>query len=328
MTKVGVIGAGGMGNVHTRKYLQMKDVEVQFFEVSPERREAFAATHKIGAVGSLDQLVQWADALDICLPTDRHLEVALQTISAKKPTLIEKPMASDVAQCRAIRAAEKEHGTMVMPGQVVRFFPEFERAHQLVKQGKVGKPSAIRMRRGGKAPTGSEGWFQDLERSGGVLLDVAVHEFDWVHWTFGLPKTVTARSVRWSQPSFNQPGDYALTTIEFESGCLAHIESTWLDPSGFRATIEVCGSEGMISYDSRNTPSVRTALPSGNFNEGPVDPNDDPYFRQLSAFVGAVQTGGPSPIPTEDGEIAVAIARAAIESAKTGQVVDFREFYQ
>src|SRR5688572_21354255 len=111
------------------------------------------------------------------------------------------------------------------------------------------------MRRGGGQPKGEGMWFRDYERSGGVLLDLAVHDFDWLRWTLGEISQVYSRSLgitRGSGP------DYALTTLSFASGAVAHVESTWMDPSGFRVAVEVAGSEGIIEYDSRLTPSLRT----------------------------------------------------------------------
>src|SRR5204863_4959008 len=134
----------------------------------------------------------------------------------------------------------------LMPGQVVRFFAEYATGNRLVKEGKVGKPAAARTRRGGLAPMGSHGWFQDYQRSGGVLLDLAVHDFDWLRWTLGEVKHLYSRSVG---VATDGGPDYALTVLTFESGAVAHVESTWMDPSGFRTAFEVCGSEGMIQFD-------------------------------------------------------------------------------
>jgi predicted dehydrogenase len=139
-------------------------------------------------------------------------------------------------------------------------------------------------------------------------------------------KHVYARSVQikpdWLE-TYDPPesGDYALTTLTFESGCVAHVEATWMDPGGSRVTFEVCGSEGMIEFDSRRAPTLRTTTADGSRLEAPLGPEDDPYYLQLRAFVDSVKNGTEPPVSGLDGLQAVAIACAALESAQTGKVV-------
>ena len=138
-------------------------------------------------------------------------------------------------------------------------------------------------------------------------------------WTLGEVKSIFSKSLGATK---GKGPDYALTTLQFDSGAIAHVESTWMDPSGFRVTFEVCGSGGMIEYDSRFTPSLRTSVDgSPAVNEAPLDAADDPYYNQLHGFVTAVQEGKEPPVTGFDGLMAVSIAAAAIESAKTGKVV-------
>lgn len=323
MLRIGVVGAGGMGNVHTRHWKNMPDVELKFFELDPGRAETFATTHGLSPVGSFDELLNWADAVDVCLPTDAHHAVALKAIAAGRHVLCEKPMALDVRQCAEMLEAADKARVVLMPAQVVRYFPDFKRAHELVAEGAVGNPVTARTRRGGKAPVGSAGWFQDASRSGGVLLDLAVHDFDWLRWTMGEVRLVSSRSVRLTNPGAleGKPGDYALTTLEFESGAIAHVEATWLDPSGFRTTLEVCGDKGMIEFDSRKVATVRRHTDENTQVESPMLPVDDPYYNQGRAFVETCTGVRPAPVTALDGLRAVAIARAAIESCQTLKAV-------
>lgn len=323
MFRIGIVGAGGMGNVHTRHWKNMPDVELKFFELDLNRRDSFAKNNNVEALDSYDGLLAWADAVDICLPTDAHHQAALKAIAAGRHVLCEKPMALDVPQCAEMLEAAEKSGVILMPAQVVRYFPDFKKAHELVREGVVGTPVTARTRRGGKAPLGSAGWFQDASRSGGVLLDLAVHDFDWLRWTIGEVRSVVSRSVRLSNPKAleGKPGDYALTTLQFDSGAIAHVEATWLDPSGFRATLEVCGDTGMIEFDSRKTPTIRRHNEENSQAESPVLPVDDPYYNQGRAFVDTATGVRAAPVTALDGLRAVAIARAAIESCQTGQAI-------
>lgn len=312
MVKVGVLGAGGMGNVHARQYRKMPDVELCFFEPDDGRTKTYIERWQATPIGSAVQLIGSCDVVDVCLPTDLHLEFVLKGISAGKAVFVEKPMARTLDEARQMVEAADKAGVPFMPGQVVRFFADFARGHDLVAQGKVGTPAAARTRRGGKAPGG---WFMDHSRSGGVLIDLAVHDFDWLRWTLGEVKHLFARSLG---AKTGKGPDYALTTMTFENGAVAHVEATWMDPGGFRTTFEVAGNKGLIQHDSRQNQSLR--LSSGAF-ENPLAPTDDPYFKELRGFLDAVQSRSAPPVTGRDGFMALSIALAALESAKTDRVV-------
>jgi predicted dehydrogenase len=319
MLTVGVLGAGGMGNVHARQYRKMPDVDLVFYEPDAEKAQVYIDRWKATPMASEAELMAKADIVDICLPTDMHVELGMKAIAAGRAVVMEKPLTRTFEEgLQLVRAADKK-GVPLMPAQVVRFFPEFSLGNRLVREGKVGTPAAARIRRGGPAPKGTDLWFMDHTRSGGVLLDLAIHDFDWLRWTLGEVKHLYSRSV--GAKTMSGP-DYALTTLTFDSGAIAHAESTWMDPAGFRTTYEVCGSGGIIECDSRDTPSLRTTIGSNKtVNEGPLSPTDDPYYKQLRSFVEAVQKGVTPPVTALDGLMALSISHAAIESTKTGKVV-------
>ncbi len=323
--RIGVIGTGGMGNVHTRHWINIEGVSVIAFDQDATKLSEFCDKHGIKGASSLDDLLKNVDAVDICLPTHLHLETALKAIAAKKAVLVEKPMARTVEECQIMIDAAKKAGVLLSVAHVVRFFPEHRRAHELIQEGSIGRPAAIRMRRGGGAPKGAGLWFQDYEKSGGVLLDLAIHEFDWLRWTLGEPTQVFSRSVRLGpgKSASEFEGDYALTTLSFDSGALAHVESTWMDPSGFRSTIEASGSEGTLEFDSRMYPTMRVHTPSSSISQSHMDDMDDPYFLQLSAFKKAFDEKSAPAVSGEDGMAAVAIAIAAIESASLEKPINF-----
>ncbi|MBS1723883.1 MAG: Gfo/Idh/MocA family oxidoreductase [Armatimonadetes bacterium] len=316
--RVGIVGCGGMGGVHANKYAQMDGVEVWAFDIDTERLDSFVEQRGALRATSLTDLFGAVDAVDVCLPTTVHMDVVLRAMDSQKPTLVEKPMARTVEECQAMIDSSRANRTMLVPAHVVRFFPEFQAAHRVIANGEIGEPASVRLRRGGGAPKAD--WFLDIEKSGGILLDLAVHEFDWLNWTLGTPKLVCSRSVRLGNTVEGTEfrGDYALTTITYESGCVAHVESTWMDPGGFRVTIEAMGSGGAVEYDSRVNSTLRV---SGGATENNYASGDDPYFRQLTAFLKAVSGESEPAVTAEEGMLAVAVAQAAIESATTGQPV-------
>ena len=315
--RIGILGAGGMGGVHARHYNNIAGVELQIFDIDPDKCAAFAQNNRATAAPSAEALIESCDAVDVCLPTHLHLPFGMKAIEARKALFMEKPLALNHEEARTLVEAADKANVPFMVGQVVRYFPEFKVARARVIAGEIGTPAAARTRRGGLPPRTD--WFANADQSGGILLDLAVHDFDWLRWTLGEVTHVYAKSLGINQ---NRWPDYALTTLTFECGAVAHVESTWADPGGGRVTFEVCGSKGMIEHDSRKTQIVRTAVTGQSVAmESPYAPADDPYFNQMSAFVSAVQNGSEVPVPGIEGFKSLSIALAAIESAKHNRIV-------
>lgn len=316
--RIGIAGAGGMGNVHARHLTRMPDVELYFYELDPARSNEFGMKYGAIPCASLESLVKAVDIVDICLPSDLHLRTALVAINAGKSLFIEKPVTRTCEEGRRLLSEARKAKVKVGVGQVVRYFPEFRTGHKLVKEGKVGTPSSARTHRGGGMPGKGAAWFADHKKSGGVLIDLAIHDFDWLRWTLGEVSFLFSRSVG----ATTQSGpDYALTTLTFDSGVVAHVESTWMDPSGFRTSYEICGDGGMIDFDSRQSATLKTSNSTGTVSESPYDSADDPYYNELKDFVGAITKGEEPPVTLQDGLMALSIAEAAVESAQTGKVI-------
>jgi len=315
MTRVGLLGAGGMGSVHAAQYAKMTDVELRFFDPRPDQAERFQSRFHAEPCRSEDDLIDWADVVDVCTPTDTHHGLGRKAIAAGRALLMEKPLCRTLGECEGLMAAAEKAGVPAMPAQVVRYFPEYAAAKRMVESGAVGDVAAVRLRRGGGAPSGVDGWFMDHARSGGVFFDLAIHDFDWIRWALADVATVYAKSLR---ANVGHGPDYGLATLTLENGAVAHVEATWMDPCGFRTVFEVCGSGGMILHDSRLTPSVRVHREGGSVTESPLAPQDDPYYREIRAFLEAVRNKERPPVTLEDGFAACAVALAALESAQTG----------
>ena len=316
--RVGLLGAGGIGRVHARQYARRDDVELFIHDRDPERVALIVESSGGVPVDSYDELLRRTDAVDICLPTTLHADTAMRAVAAGKAVLVEKPISRTFEEGLALVEAAERAGVPLMAAQVVRFFADFAEGHRLVKGGAVGTPAAARTRRGGKAPVGNGGWYGVLAASGGVLLDLAIHDFDWLRWTLGEVSQLYARSVGLQD---GHGPDYALTTLTFDSGAVAHVEATWMDPTGFRTTFEVAGSGGLIEHDSRTNAALRTATEASIATDGGLLAEDDPYYREIDGFVGAVRDGTPVPVSGREGLAALAISLAAVESATTGRVV-------
>ena len=153
-----------------------------------DSREAdgLAKRYSVKVYPSLDAMLPDVDVVDICSPTHLHHEMALKATVASKHIVCEKPLAAYTEQAQEIVNACRKAGVQLLVAHVVRFFPEYALAHAAVRQGQIGKPGVIRLHRGSYRPKKPAGnWFLDEDKSGGILMDLMIHDYDYACWIAG-----------------------------------------------------------------------------------------------------------------------------------------------
>ena len=158
---VGVVGAGFMGDAHLEAW-RAEDVTAVLYDVHPERAEAMAARHGVRAARSLDELVSAVDVVDVCTSTHRHREVVERAAAAGRHVICEKPLARSIEDGEQMLAACARAGVRLFVAHVVRYFPEYATAHAAVRDGEIGKPGVLRLKRASFRPRHAAGhWFFD-----------------------------------------------------------------------------------------------------------------------------------------------------------------------
>ncbi|UOQ45442.1 Gfo/Idh/MocA family oxidoreductase [Halobacillus salinarum] len=326
--KVLLIGAGTMGAVHAASYSTIKDAElVGIADFSTEKAKALAEETGAQAFSSFEEAMELAgevDVIDICLPTYLHKEFVIKAAEHADSIICEKPLARSLEEAREIIDACKTKGKRLFVGHVVRFFQEYTRIKELVAAGKVGKPGVVRTSRGGVFPVGSENWYADFEKSGGLVLDLLLHDFDYLRGCFGEVKRVFAKKIPLAEQR-----EYALVTLRFQNGVIAHLEGTWAH-QGFSSAIEVAGDEGIIDYNSAKSSPLhlvkKDAETSGAGVEVPESPlKASPYQNELAHFIHCIKTGEEPLVTAEDAYRAIEIATAAQTSCDTGEPVELNK---
>lgn len=325
--KIGIVGAGFMGTTHAAGWADTPATIVGFTAETPQEANSLAKRYETNVYSSLDELLPDVDVVDICSPTHLHYEMALEAAAAGKHIVCEKPLARTTKQAREIVAACRKAGVQLLVAHVVRFFPEYALAHSAVVEGAIGKPGVIRLHRGSYRPKKPAGnWFLDEVKSGGILMDLMIHDYDYARWVAGEVETVTARRVTQRHP--DAPVDYGLVILSHRSGALSHIAGAWAyPPPTFRTHLEIAGDRGLIEFDSDGTAPIQNLIlktagsiaPDVALPSSPV--SESPYTTQIKEFYRALAEGTTARVSAADGLAAVQIAEAALESAHTGQPV-------
>jgi predicted dehydrogenase len=328
--KVGIVGVGFMGTTHAAGWRETPAELVGFAAETEGEAGALARQYDARVYPSLAEMLPDVDVLDICSPTHLHHEMALQAAARGKHIICEKPLARTTRQAREIVSACRKAGVQLLVAHVVRFFPEYALARAAVATGQIGKPGVIRLHRGSYRPKKPAGnWFLDEVKSGGILMDLMIHDYDYARWVAGEVQSVSARRVTQRHPE--APVDYGLVILSHRSGALSHIAGAWAyPPPTFRTHLEIAGDRGLIEFDSEGTAPIQNLIlktggadaPDVALPSSPV--SESPYTTQIKEFYWALAQGAPARVEASDGLAAVQIAEAALESAHTGQPVELQ----
>ncbi len=330
MLKLGVVGLGYMGTTHLRAYSRMSAVELAAVASRDDRK---LAGDFEGVRGNLspagdkidlgtarryrtpDELFSddGVEAVDLCVPTDLHLPLTKAALLAGKHVLVEKPMALDADQCAEMLAVAREAGRVLMVAHVLRFWPEYRVARDVVRTGGIGPPREALFRRRCAVPSWGD-WLNEPARSGGGAFDLLIHDFDFALHLFGRPDRIRAWGVE--DPSLGI--DLAQAQVQFPDGLVASVQGGWhTGEVPFAMEYCVTGTRGTLEYHSAYRPP--TVYRNGEPGRELEFERRDPFQAELEAFVDACRQGvAPALCPPEESALAVSIAARALQSRRSG----------
>jgi predicted dehydrogenase len=327
--RVAVLGAGFMGGTHARAYGQMHGVEVAaIYARSAKRAVPLADEVESRWSDDLDALLadESIDAVDICLPSMQHREVAEQAIASGKHVLLEKPIALTHEDGAALVALAKTTPKVFMIAHVVRFWPEYVEIKRIIDSGVIGKPLSVFAARRQPFPAWSEQFTSGLI-TGGAILDQMIHDYDIANWLLGRPTAVTARGIHNSR---SKAIDQSQVFVEYADGS-AMVDGGMMMPESypFTATLEVLCERGALEYHFRaGGRSFEEGEPTSELmyfrDEG--DPErllveqTDAFYNEVAYFLESVRNGQPATRSTPaDALVALDVALAAQRSVDTGK---------
>jgi predicted dehydrogenase len=204
MLRIAQIGNGGIGRTHqlALKTLAQK-YDIAITAVSDVRKEYLEKSPAIWPEAKLynDSILlldkEQYDIVLICLPTYLHAQYAIAAMEHGSHVVIEKPVCLTIEEGDLLLETQKQTGVEVMAAQVLRLWSEYNYLKSVIEDGKYGKIQSLTMKRlSGRAdgPAGFENWFSDLAQSGSIVLDLHIHDVDFLRYLFGEPDCFSANS--------------------------------------------------------------------------------------------------------------------------------------
>ena len=333
--RFGVLGVGRIGKIHAGNLAgRIPGTEVAALaDVFPDELAAVAAKLNVGKTfPDYRQVLELpeVDAVAICTPTNTHYQMILDAAAAGKHIFCEKPIDLAIEKIVKIIAEVEKRGVQMMVGFNRRYDPNFLKVHDTVKAGGIGEPQILRITSRDPAPPPET----YIRASGGIFLDMTIHDFDMARYLMGDVTEVYARANVLVDPAIGKAGDWdtVMVTLTFANGALGAIDNSRKAVYGYDQRVEVFGSEGMIAVKNNthdnhvrlDREGTHSALPLNFF----MDRYTESYLKEMAAFVDAVRNQRPAPVNGNDGLMAVVIGLAAAKSARENRPVKLTEIYE
>ena len=351
--KTGIVGCGKVGDFHALAYSKLPESEfVAVCDNDRSRAEAFAARYGVKAYTDVATMCreEGLGAVSICTPHPIHAAPAVAAAECGCNVLVEKPLASRLADCDAIlKAGEENHvqiGTMVQR----RFYRPCQRIRQAIDDGKLGTPVIGTVQMFGwrdKAYYDSDPWRGTWKgEGGGVLVNQAPHQLDLLLWYMGEAEEVYGLWKNLNHP-YIEVEDTAVAVVKFKNGAIGNIiVSNSQNPALF-GKVHVYGSNGASIGVQTDGGAMFIAGMSG-IAEPPVNDlwtvpgeesmleqwkkEDSDYFNsidsthhyhvvQIEDFLKAIQEGRRPLVDGYDGRRTVELIEAIYRSTESGEPV-------
>jgi len=256
------------------------------------------------------------DLVAICTPTDSHVELALLALAAGKHVLVEKPVAlthAEVARLGAGARAAERRGLLCMPALCMRFWPGWEELKRAVAEGTYGAIKSAVFQRLAAPPAWSPGFYRDAARTGGALVDLHLHDADFIAHLFGLPQEVESAGSL----------DHVTTLYRYPSPGPAHVvaEGGWDHAPGFpfRMRYIAVFEEATLDFDFGREPRLLLCR-GGAAAPVPLAPLAG-YDGEVRHLLDALAGRAPLRATLADAEAHARLLDAERESLRTGAAV-------
>lgn len=331
MVRIGILGAGRIGQVHARAVSETTGAKLVAVS-DPFGDAAQTLADKYGCeVRTVEEIAASADVdgVLICTPTDLHADQIEQFCRAGKAVFCEKPIDLSVSRVKSCLSVVEETSGTLMLGFNRRYDADFNALKSAIDAGRIGDVEMVTITSRDPGPPPLD----YIARSGGIFCDMTIHDFDVARWMLGEEiETVMAQASVLVDPAIGEAGDFDSVNVILRTanGKQAAINNSRRATYGYDQRIEVHGSKGKA--EAANTHEARIEVATGAGFERPplldffMTRYTAAYAAEIAAFVTCVQTGAVPPTTGEDGLRALILAKAALISATDGRAVKTSEF--
>ena len=327
---IGLVGVGRMGIAYAR-YLASRVPGATLYAVSDVRADAaesvrvqFGATK---AYTDFNDLISdpSVDAIVVMTPTKLHKVVVLAAARAGKPIFCEKPLSLSIEDAKLMQEAVVKSGVFFQLGFMRRFDAGYAAAKKKIDAGAIGKLCVFKSTSKDKERPSVD--YLRPENSGGLFIDMGIHDFDLARWFMGDVASVYSTGGVLAYPEMNGIGDWdnAITNMRFKNGCIGMVNLSRNGIYGYGIHTEIVGTEGtiQIGYD-RETPVLVMTKDTITHDTIPgfYERFENAYIAQLQDFVRNLTERRPPPISIDDGIAAQRIALAATQSVQENRIVE------
>lgn len=334
MLKVGIIGAGRIGRVHSEsisKYVKGAEIKAISDVKITEELTSWAKSMGIPEVyDDYKKILQdpEIDAVLVCSSTNTHAPISIEAAQAGKHVFCEKPVDADPAKIREVLAAVEKAGVKFQVGFNRRFDHNFKAIKDRVAAGDIGEPHVIRVTsRDPEAPP-----IEYVKASGGMFFDMTIHDFDMIRYLSGSEvEEVFAVGTVLVNPEIGKAGDIdtAVITLKLKNGAIGVIDNSRKAAYGYDQRAEVFGSKGAIHITNDTGSTAVFSGENGVVAEKPkyffLERYMQSFADEISCFVDSVVNDKPTLVNGNDGLQPVLIALAAKKSLEENRPVKLSE---
>jgi myo-inositol 2-dehydrogenase/D-chiro-inositol 1-dehydrogenase len=335
LLRVGIAGLGRLGRRHATMLARQVAGAELVAACSPVADERAWARDALGVAHVFDDYTRilahpGLDAVFLVTPTTLHADQIIAGLKAGKHVFSEKPLALDLADCRRVEEEAARHAAQkVMIGFVRRFDPHYRDAHAKIRSGTIGRPFLVRSQCADQ--NDPDGFFvRFAPTSGGILLDMSVHDIDGARWLLGADSATRVYAtgtiaIHEGLRACNDV-DNAVAIIEFEGGSMATLYASRTFAHGHESMTEIVGTAGRLTVGA-NPRLTRVEIADAHGVRNECTPTfyerfEEAFLRELTEFVDLVRTDGAPTVTLSDATEATRIGIALTESLRTHRPVD------
>lgn len=337
MINVAIIGAGRIGKVHAESIMANSMLAKVVAIVDPYMTKELIEWSK--SLGIDRHYLDYREVLEdksidavlICSSTDTHSRISLDAIKAGKHVFCEKPVDHDIDKIKEVMNALQESDIIYQVGFNRRFDHNFMAAKDAYAKGKIGNLNVLKITSRDPSPPNID----YIKVSGGLFLDMAIHDFDMVRYISGEEvQEVFAYGANLVDPEIGKVGDIdtAIITLKLESGALAVIDNCRRTTYGYDQRLEALGEEGKILIGNDTQANISISNHQGVISDKPLhfflERYMDAYTLEIREFLMAIKNKTSPSVGIMDGLMAVVVGLAAKRSLDTNMPVKVKDILQ